>query len=234
MFLAGEGDVEHGEREQHLGEVAGGGGKFAGVETAFTVPGGVVAPESVGGDQAVDLLLDRQVVVVVLRPFLGGFHGAVERFKFLKFGFHLKATGEGVRRKGITNARHQRAPVLKQQVGAVDIGDLLHRDRRQVLQLRHRRQEGITPEHPSGVIIQRCTVVCTAGDGAAGGQQQQAGHCSRGRNASMKRCIWLVVPMLTRKHPSIKGLPAIERTRIPACRNDASTSATGRWGQISR
>ena len=134
----------------------------------------------------------------------------------------------GVCCKGIPNARHQRAPVLKQQVGAVDIGDLLHRDRRQVLQLRHRCKKGITPEHASGVIIQRCTVVCTAGDGAAGGQQQQAVHCSRRRNASMKRCIWLVVPMLTRKHPSIKGLPAIERTRIPACLRAESTSATGR------
>ena len=50
----------------------------------------------------------------------------------------------------------------------------------------------------------------------------------------MKRCIWLVVPMLTLKQPSIRGLPAIERTRIPASRSAASTSATGRWGQISR
>ena len=124
--------------------------------------------------------------------------------------------------------------MFKQQVGAVDIGDLLDADRRQILQLRHRREQGITPQHARGVVVQRCTVVCTAGDGAAGGQQQQAVHRSRGRNPSMKRCIWLVVPMLTRKQPSMRGLPAIERTRIPACRNAASSSVTGRWGQISR
>ena len=137
-------------------------------------------------------------------------------------------------REGITNAFQQCAPVLKQQVGAVDIGDLLNRDLGQAVELRHRSQQGLTPQHARGVVVQGCTVVRAAGDGAAGGQQQQTLHRSKRRNASVKRCIWLVVPMLTRKQPSISGFPAIERIRMLSLRKAASISSTERRGQINR
>ena len=40
--------------------------------------------------------------------------------------------------------------------------------------------------------------------------------------------------MLTRKQPSINGLPAMERIRIPSLRKAASISSTERRGQINR
>ncbi|QNJ09861.1 hypothetical protein SynMINOS11_02417 [Synechococcus sp. Minos11] len=40
--------------------------------------------------------------------------------------------------------------------------------------------------------------------------------------------------MLTRRDPSIRGLPAIERTRISSCRSAASQLAAPWLGQISR
>ena len=69
-----EGQVEHGEREHHLGEVAVRLGDVRGEERHFPPggdPRGVIAPEGVDWDEIGGLLLDGQAVVIVLRPFLG-------------------------------------------------------------------------------------------------------------------------------------------------------------------
>ena len=81
----------------------------------------------------------------------------------------------------LSDTRDQGTPMRKQQIGAVDVGDLLDIDRRQILQLRHRRQQVLTPQHTCAVVVQRRTVGPTAGNGAAGGQQLQPTHGSRRR-----------------------------------------------------
>ena len=79
LVLGGlERQIEHGEGEHHLGEVARGLGEMGGEEEALAVVAGVVAPEGVHGHEVGELLLVEDVVVVVLGPFLRGVEGAVE------------------------------------------------------------------------------------------------------------------------------------------------------------
>ncbi len=60
-------------------------------------------------------------------------------------------------------------------------------------------------------------------------------QASMTRQASQNRSICSRVPRLTRRQPSIRGLPAMERTRMPASsRSRASTSAGSALGQINR
>ena len=127
-----------------------------------------------------------------------------------------------------TDALHQRAPVLKEQISTVNVGHLLNLNVGDVPQRRHGIQQVIPGQNPGGVGVDADAVSTASGDGSTGGEQQNPVHASRRSNASMKRCIWLVVPMLTRKQPSISGLPAIERIRMPSARRASSTSATGR------
>ncbi len=106
LVLGGfEGEVEHGQGEHHLGEVVRGVGEVGRQEAALAVKAGIVKPEGAGADQAGDLLLDGQVVVVVLRPFLRRLDVAVKRailgpFQFIEelnlcfvFAAHAQAVG---------------------------------------------------------------------------------------------------------------------------------------------
>ena len=71
-----ERQVEHGESKHHLREVLGGTWEVARHEAVVTVMLGVVAPERVDVHQVGQLLLDRQLVVVVLGPFHRGIESA--------------------------------------------------------------------------------------------------------------------------------------------------------------
>jgi hypothetical protein len=72
LVLCGvEWEIQHREGEHHLGEVARGLGPVVGEERPRTVVPGIVGPKRVDGDELIILLLDRQLVVVVLRPLLG-------------------------------------------------------------------------------------------------------------------------------------------------------------------
>ena len=72
LVVAGlEGQVEHGQGEHHLREVARGLREGLRQERRLAAVRGVVGPEGVDGDQVRVLLLDGQVVIVVLGPLLG-------------------------------------------------------------------------------------------------------------------------------------------------------------------
>ena len=73
-----ERQIEHRQREHHLREVAARIGDVRAEERLRRIMLSVVAPERVDRDEAGVLLGDGEVVVVVLRPFLGRVHLAVE------------------------------------------------------------------------------------------------------------------------------------------------------------
>ena len=73
-----ERQVEDGEREHHLGEVARGIREVLGEEGAVAGVLRVVVPERADGDQLGNLRADRQVVVVVLGPLLRRVEFAVQ------------------------------------------------------------------------------------------------------------------------------------------------------------
>ena len=72
LVVAGfERQVQHGQGEHHLREVARGLREGLRQERRLAAVLGVIGPEVVHGDQVRELLLDREVVIVVLGPFLG-------------------------------------------------------------------------------------------------------------------------------------------------------------------
>ena len=75
-----------------------------------------------------------------------------------------------------TDAPHQLAPVLKEQISTVDIGHLLNADLGEVLQRRHGIQQFIPRQNPGGVGIQAGAISTAAGDGSTGGKQQKPSH----------------------------------------------------------
>ena len=74
-----EWQVEHRQREQHLGEIVRCVGEMRRKKSGFAVVPGIVEPESTRPHQAGDLLVYGQVVVVVFGPFLRAFDVAIER-----------------------------------------------------------------------------------------------------------------------------------------------------------
>ena len=53
-------------------------------------------------------------------------------------------------------------------------------------------------------------------------------------NTFQNSFIWLLVPMLTLRAPSISALPVIDRTKIPSFRSATSHAEVSELGQISR
>ena len=68
-----EGQVEQSQGEEHLGKIACRFGQISGQEhfPSIDVMFGIIAPESIQLDPIGNLLLDRQLVIVVLGPLLG-------------------------------------------------------------------------------------------------------------------------------------------------------------------
>ena len=88
-----------------------------------------------------------------------------------------------------TNALHKLAPMLKEQIRAVDIGHLLNVDFGQLLHRRHGIQQFRPCQSSCGVGVEAGAVSTTSGDGSTSGKQQNPSHGSRRRNASTNLCI---------------------------------------------
>ena len=71
MIACLEGQVEHGQDEEHLGKVAGRIDEVAGKEGLAGLDGSVIAPESIDFDEGSVRLFLGNAVVIVLGPFLG-------------------------------------------------------------------------------------------------------------------------------------------------------------------
>ena len=71
MVASLEGQVEHGQDEEHLGKVAGRIDEVAGKEGLAGLDGSVIAPESIDFDEGSVRLFLGNAVVMILGPFLG-------------------------------------------------------------------------------------------------------------------------------------------------------------------
>ena len=122
LVLAGfERQVEHGQGEHHLREVPCGLGKGLRQERRLAVVQGIVGPEVVHGDQVSELLLNRQVVVVVLSPLLGAIQLLEETARLLAFfalgGKEVRSRLLGEPRELVGRCGARQGPLPKPELG---------------------------------------------------------------------------------------------------------------------
>ena len=105
VLAALEGQIGDGQGQQHLVQIAGGRGDVRREERRFAVVFGVVGPEGVDRHEVRELLLDRQVVIVVLGPF----HRRLEMR--VKLGRHLAASFGAIIAEEVRRRFRRRSPL---------------------------------------------------------------------------------------------------------------------------
>ena len=79
----------------------------------------------------------------------------------------------GRRSKRLTDALHQLDPMLKLQIRTIQIGELLHLNLSQLLELRQLLEQFRSRHRPRGVGVEGGAFVSAASDRAARGKQEQ-------------------------------------------------------------